>query len=77
MKGGSDKLEVVGIEIVPRRPENDGAIRALLEAAELPAADLSTSLLESFLVARRRRRRRHRETMRGAAPGAALGGTER
>lgn len=40
------------IEIVLRRPEDDLAIRALLEAAGLPIADLSPGLLERFLVAR-------------------------
>lgn len=37
---------------MPRRPEDDAGIRALLEAAELPTADLSSGLLERFLVAR-------------------------
>lgn len=37
---------------MPRRQEDDPAIWALLEAAELATADLSPGLLERFLVAR-------------------------
>jgi amino-acid N-acetyltransferase len=42
----------VRVEIVEREPEHDAAIRALLEEAELPSADLSPDLLARFLVAR-------------------------
>jgi amino-acid N-acetyltransferase len=42
----------VDFDVQPRHPEDDAAIRELLEAAELPTGDLSSELLERFCVAR-------------------------
>lgn len=52
MTDRTSKLDAVEIQVQPRRPEDDSAIRGLLESAELPFEDLSPELLERFLVAR-------------------------